>query len=394
LDDVFPNYWAQVYRRQAFYQLGANGHQLIHGGGNFHLDGGNARGFCTRLVVNENNPPATTYSYPEALIGTTWLTYQNCNMTFFDPYPTSVDSTQHIDMWMQMVGNNTVIISTWPNNVGSTQANICDNAAALLSSQGYTVYRTPAFSVGGVHYTYTNTVFCNNVLLVPTYTSGVPNPATTNAAAIATYQSALPPGKTAIGVNCQPIISLAGAIHCIVRLVPAPRGLPGVNGGLAPTAYLQTPNGGQVLTPGQQFTISWISDDDVAVSSVDLLLSTDGGATFPTTIATGQVPVGSYLWTVPNLNTTQARVRALAHDNVANTGYDDSDSNFTIATPCYANCDQSTAPPILNANDFQCFLNKYAAGDTTANCDGSTVPPVLTANDFSCFLNAFAAGCT
>ena len=32
--------------------------------------------------------------------------------------------------------------------------------------------------------------------------------------------------------------------------------------------------------------------------------------------------------------------------------------------PCYANCDNSSAPPILNANDFQCFLNKYAAGCT------------------------------
>ena len=26
---------------------------------------------------------------------------------------------------------------------------------------------------------------------------------------------------------------------------------------------------------------------------------------------------------------------------------------------CYANCDQSVAPPVLNANDFQCFLNQF-----------------------------------
>jgi hypothetical protein len=65
----------------------------------------------------------------------------------------------------------------------------------------------------------------------------------------------------------------------------------------------------------------------------------------------------------------------------------------TAPDPCYANCDGSTVPPILNANDFQCFLNKYAAGDPYANCDGSTVPPVLNANDFQCFLNKFAAGC-
>jgi len=60
---------------------------------------------------------------------------------------------------------------------------------------------------------------------------------------------------------------------------------------------------------------------------------------------------------------------------------------------CYPNCDQSTTPPILNANDFQCFLNAFAANDPYANCDGSTTDPTLNANDFQCFLNAYAAGC-
>ncbi len=61
---------------------------------------------------------------------------------------------------------------------------------------------------------------------------------------------------------------------------------------------------------------------------------------------------------------------------------------------CYANCDGSTAPPVLNVNDFACFLNRFAAGDPYANCDGSTSPPVLNVLDFACFLNKFAAGCT
>ena len=64
-----------------------------------------------------------------------------------------------------------------------------------------------------------------------------------------------------------------------------------------------------------------------------------------------------------------------------------------LPAPCYANCDGSTAAPILNVNDFSCFLNLYAAGSVLANCDASTVAPVLNVNDFSCFLNKFAAGC-
>lgn len=60
---------------------------------------------------------------------------------------------------------------------------------------------------------------------------------------------------------------------------------------------------------------------------------------------------------------------------------------------CYPNCDASTIAPVLNINDFTCFLNRFAAGDPYANCDASTLPPVLNINDFTCFLNAFAAGC-
>jgi hypothetical protein len=61
---------------------------------------------------------------------------------------------------------------------------------------------------------------------------------------------------------------------------------------------------------------------------------------------------------------------------------------------CYANCDGSTTPPVLNVQDFSCFLGKFASGDAYANCDGSTTPPVLNVQDFSCFLGKFAAGCS
>jgi hypothetical protein len=61
---------------------------------------------------------------------------------------------------------------------------------------------------------------------------------------------------------------------------------------------------------------------------------------------------------------------------------------------CYANCDGSTVSPILNINDFQCFISAFAAYDPYANCDGSTNDPILNVNDFQCFLNAFSAGCS
>lgn len=60
---------------------------------------------------------------------------------------------------------------------------------------------------------------------------------------------------------------------------------------------------------------------------------------------------------------------------------------------CYANCDGSTVAPVLNVNDFTCFLGLFASGNPDANCDESTTPPVLNVNDFTCFINKFATGC-
>jgi hypothetical protein len=62
-------------------------------------------------------------------------------------------------------------------------------------------------------------------------------------------------------------------------------------------------------------------------------------------------------------------------------------------TPCYANCDGSAMPPVVNISDVTCFMQLYAAGDPRANCDGSTGAPLLSMADFTCFLQRYAAGC-
>jgi hypothetical protein len=70
--------------------------------------------------------------------------------------------------------------------------------------------------------------------------------------------------------------------------------------------------------------------------------------------------------------------------------------------PCYANCDGSAVEPLLNVDDFTCFINEYASAQSLpheqqvtayANCDGSTTAPVLNVDDFTCFINQYAQGC-
>ena len=90
----------------------------------------------------------------------------------------------------------------------------------------------------------------------------------------------------------------------------------------------------------------------------------------------------------PCPGTTNYRVRCRIANDCG-----DVDSTEVYYSVCYANCDCSMLAPILNVNDFACFLNAFAAGNPLANCDGSTLPPVLNVNDFQCFLNAYAAGC-
>jgi len=99
----------------------------------------------------------------------------------------------------------------------------------------------------------------------------------------------------------------------------------------APVATLTAPDGGESWAVGSVQNVTWSATDDVAVTSVDLALSRDGGASFPDTIAAGVPNTGAYAWTVSGLPSATARVRVVARDGGGNLGADSSAANFTIA---------------------------------------------------------------
>ena len=371
-DDVQPAFVAATWN-QARYAI-----PLTHGGGNFHLDA-LGRSYCTRLVDNENS------SLTETQIHDLWQTYQNVDTHFFDPFPTSVDSTQHLDMWMQILADDKVVISDWPNNSGSTQDVICDNATTFMTGRGYSVFRTPARLVSGVHYTYTNVLICNNLIVVPSYTNT--QVSGHNAAALAAWQQAAP-AKTVVQVNAQAMISSAGVFHCIVMHVPVHKG------GLNPTAYLKNLRGGDTLTHGNTIPINWISDDDkFAVQSVDLLLSTDGGATWPTTIAAGIAPSGQFVWTLPDIGTTHARIKVVVHDNEGLSGSDESPADFVIvgAPPaCPGDLDGNQT---VDLSDLSILISNYGLAPATpaeGDLDGDND---VDLSDLSILISLYGAVC-
>lgn len=99
-----------------------------------------------------------------------------------------------------------------------------------------------------------------------------------------------------------------------------------------PPVALLTLNGGEVLLPGEDITISWSSQyaHYQQPDNVTIKLSIDGGANYNIPVST--VPVGSntYLWHVPEQITNTARIRIQFQKNGEIFGSDASDQDFAI----------------------------------------------------------------
>ena len=96
-----------------------------------------------------------------------------------------------------------------------------------------------------------------------------------------------------------------------------------------PQVTVYTPNGFDQLPAQQPTDISWLAIDDVGVTSVDLFYRDADGAPW-VTLARDLPNSGHFTWNVPNVPTTQARVRVVARDAAGNVGADSSDDVFEI----------------------------------------------------------------
>ena len=91
---------------------------------------------------------------------------------------------------------------------------------------------------------------------------------------------------------------------------------------------LLQPNGGETLEAGGTFEIRW--NASASISNVKLELTTDNGASF-TTIVSSTTNDGSYTWSVPDVSSTQARMRI--SDAADGQPVDLSDAVFEIVAP-------------------------------------------------------------
>ncbi|MBL7701932.1 MAG: proprotein convertase P-domain-containing protein, partial [Ferruginibacter sp.] len=148
------------------------------------------------------------------------------------------------------------------------------------------------------------------------------------------------------------------------------------------------PNGGESYAGGSTQTVTWNPVGTTAapfsVANVRILLSTDGGLTYPTTIIASTPNDGSEAVTIPAGPTTTARVKVEAIGNVF---FDISNANFSItgapAAPTVtinqaaAQPDPTSASPINFTVVFNEAVTGFATGDVTlAGTAGATTATV------------------
>ncbi|WP_241758998.1 lamin tail domain-containing protein [Pyxidicoccus parkwayensis] len=110
------------------------------------------------------------------------------------------------------------------------------------------------------------------------------------------------------------------------------------------------PNGGETLTAGTTYAITWTA---TGVDTVKLQYSVDNGTTWRDVVASVSAATGRYTWTVPSDNSGGARVRVV--DTRDATFFDASDSTF-----------------VLNHASAQVIINEYLPQPN--NAPGTTTP--------------------
>ncbi|MBU8922077.1 MAG: T9SS type A sorting domain-containing protein [Bacteroidales bacterium] len=99
--------------------------------------------------------------------------------------------------------------------------------------------------------------------------------------------------------------------------------------------HVDTPDGGEELSIGEEFDITW-SISRQTPDSISVLLSLNSGMSYDSIIVNGLSGTSeNYLWTVPELPVTTARIKVIAYYENTTGGYDFSDADFRIIGPPY-----------------------------------------------------------
>lgn len=230
-DDAMPTAQAN-YKGVTLYSTTQAPNDLVNTGGNWMVDGfGTA--FASKLILEENeagNPYGVTVK-SEAEIDTIVKHFHGVERYIkMDALP--YDGINHIDMHMKLLDEETLLIGEFPDGVSDgpqIEANIQYVMSNFNSVYGtpYKIIRIPmppstgggypGSPFGNAYYrTYTNCVFVNGTVIVPTYREEY------DTTAIRILTESLP-GYNIVSIDADNssanIISQSGAIHCITNTI-------------------------------------------------------------------------------------------------------------------------------------------------------------------------------
>ena len=227
-DNVMPSAQA-AQLGLPIYITDSGTNDLVNTGGNYMSDGlGNA--FASSLILDENavGNPYGVSPKTEAEIDAIMQAYMGIdNYIKMDVLP--YDVIHHIDMHMKLLDEETLLVSRYPTGVADgpqIEANINYIMNNFQSPFG-TPYEiewidappSPSGNhpdTGGYYRTFSNSIFINKTILVPTYRPEVDGPA------LERYEELLP-GYNVVGIDVdnpgENLISLLGALHCITHTI-------------------------------------------------------------------------------------------------------------------------------------------------------------------------------
>ena len=206
LDDIMPTEHANMIG-MPIYVTDTGINDLVNTGGNYMSDGlGNA--FASNLILEENeagnpyNVSAKTEDEIDAIMNA-YMGIENYIKMETLPY----DEIHHIDMHMKLLDEETILVSKYPEGVADgpqIEENI-DYVLSNFQSPFGTPYEIkwidapPSTSgsypdTGGYYRTYSNAVFVNKSIIVPTYRPEVDEPALD-------YLRELLPGYNVVGID-------------------------------------------------------------------------------------------------------------------------------------------------------------------------------------------------
>jgi len=146
----------------------------------------------------------------------------------------------------------------------------------------------------------------------------------------AVFTAAADPGYTMLGWVADGVTSAPADTFTFAAVSEDHFLAPSFADTIPPVVQLTSPVGGETFTVGQSYNVTWSASDNVAVTSVDLLLSRNGAAGTYTAVATGIANSGSFSWTVSGPATANAFFEVVAHDAGGHAVSDVSDSAFTL----------------------------------------------------------------